>query len=321
MAVKHFNQTKKQSLLKKSLKSENSTRWSSNYEMMYSVYDSFDEVSFHVSEEHRYSWVLFAQKPLLKELVDFLLPFKIATKRLEGVKVATIQCVIPTLRSLLNHCSESASSFPAVNSEMAHLKTLMHKVLTEKLPVNPYHVAASFLDPRMTSRVNKVVSPGEYIQGMDLIKGIVSNHLHRIRVDSSSAPNRNPSQSPPMKKSANGQTSIFAFDDNIDEDERKDNDVQDPCVLEMNCFLSVRLSTRDAQDESFDLLKWWRDNGRNYPLLAKVAQFVLAIPASSAESERVFSASSNTVTVKRSQLLPSNINGLLVIKFNVELIY
>ena len=35
----------------------------------------------------------------------------------------------------------------------------------------------------------------------------------------------------------------------------KADDVQDPCVLEMNCFLSVRLSTRDAQDESFDLLQ------------------------------------------------------------------
>jgi hypothetical protein len=53
---------------------------------------------------------------------------------------------------------------------------------------------------------------------------------------------------------------------------------------------------------------------QQFPMLAKVARYILAIPASSAESDRVFSASSNTITQKRTQLLPTNLNGLLIIK-------
>ena len=160
--------------------------------------------------------------------------------------------------------------------------------------------------------------------GLDLIKSIMAVHEHRLRVDSLGAPTppRDPERCPPTKKSSgNHAVSIFAFASDPQEEEKNNDDPQDPIELEIGCFINERLSVNDAQDENFDLLKWWCENKSKYPLLSKVAQFILAIPASSAESERVFSASSNTVTVKRTQLLPSNLNGLLVIKSNQHLIY
>jgi hypothetical protein len=49
-------------------------------------------------------------------------------------------------------------------------------------------------------------------------------------------------------------------------------------------------------------LEWWRKNEYLYPCLAKYAKRVLAIPATSAPSERVFSVAGQTVTKKRSRL-------------------
>lgn len=42
-------------------------------------------------------------------------------------------------------------------------------------------------------------------------------------------------------------------------------------------------------DINGDLFKWWRENGSRFPDLAKIAQMVHCIPATSVSSERLFS--------------------------------
>ena len=49
-------------------------------------------------------------------------------------------------------------------------------------------------------------------------------------------------------------------------------------------------------------LTWWKSNEKLYPSLAKYARWVLAIPATSASSGRVFSAAGQIVTKKRARL-------------------
>ena len=65
-----------------------------------------------------------------------------------------------------------------------------------------------------------------------------------------------------------------------------------------------------------DILTWWRLNQEELPLLSKIARTVLSIPASSAKSERVFSTGGNVVTAKRSRLLPSKAEDLIILKEN-----
>ena len=48
-----------------------------------------------------------------------------------------------------------------------------------------------------------------------------------------------------------------------------------------------------------DVLDFWKQNQDVFPLLAKMARIVLAIPASSAKSERVFSTGGLIVTPRR----------------------
>ncbi|CAM9647584.1 unnamed protein product, partial [Discosporangium mesarthrocarpum] len=45
-----------------------------------------------------------------------------------------------------------------------------------------------------------------------------------------------------------------------------------------------------------DVLAWWAKRQHGFPYLAQLAVVHLAIPATSATSERVFSAAGNTVT-------------------------
>lgn len=66
---------------------------------------------------------------------------------------------------------------------------------------------------------------------------------------------------------------------------------------EMDEFLSLRTlgSIRDPRS-------WWLQHQTDYPTLSKMALDILAIPAMSAEVERVFSSASLTITDRRNRL-------------------
>ena len=49
------------------------------------------------------------------------------------------------------------------------------------------------------------------------------------------------------------------------------------------------LDVLDDDDDSFDLIEWWRANERVYPTLARIAYDLYSVPSMSAEVERVFS--------------------------------
>jgi hypothetical protein len=58
-------------------------------------------------------------------------------------------------------------------------------------------------------------------------------------------------------------------------------------------------------------LEWWRANNNKFPVLASLAQKYLAIPATSAPSERVFSVAGLTIAKDRARLDPANANELV----------
>jgi hypothetical protein len=58
-------------------------------------------------------------------------------------------------------------------------------------------------------------------------------------------------------------------------------------------------------------LEWWKVNHKEYPHIWKVAEQILAIPATSAPSERVFISAANIVEKKRVRLKPENVDVLV----------
>ncbi|CAN0256728.1 unnamed protein product, partial [Ascophyllum nodosum] len=63
-----------------------------------------------------------------------------------------------------------------------------------------------------------------------------------------------------------------------------------------------------------DPLDWWRINAVKFPLLAALARRLLAIPASQAQSERVFSSAGQIVTQTRNRLSSENVELLVALK-------
>lgn len=74
-----------------------------------------------------------------------------------------------------------------------------------------------------------------------------------------------------------------------------------------------------ASLEAFDLLAWWKRNGPQFPVVSKIARRVLAIPASQATSERLFSMLGMTCFERRGSLDPIKANKQLVVRLSNSL--
>lgn len=64
----------------------------------------------------------------------------------------------------------------------------------------------------------------------------------------------------------------------------------------------VLLYKNAKKGEFNDPLQWWKQRLKCYPHLAALARIILAAPATSAPSERIFSVATNIVSKKRSRL-------------------
>ena len=80
---------------------------------------------------------------------------------------------------------------------------------------------------------------------------------------------------------------------------------------EMERYESFALASKEAS-----VLDWWKRMANALPILSEIARSVLAIPASSAKSERAFSKGGNIVTRKRTRLNPNKVEKIVVIQEN-----
>jgi hypothetical protein len=65
-----------------------------------------------------------------------------------------------------------------------------------------------------------------------------------------------------------------------------------------------------------DILHWWKQQLDTFPNLAKLAQGILAVPATSAPSERVFSIAGLVLQAKRSALAPHRVDKIIFVHNN-----
>lgn len=92
---------------------------------------------------------------------------------------------------------------------------------------------------------------------------------------------------------------------------------QSKLVQEIHSYLSYpRLTPKEV--DGFQLLEWWSDNEKVFPILSKVAKAIHAVVATSASSERMFSKAGNVVTAKRSRIAPSNVDRFVFLHQNLH---
>jgi hypothetical protein len=75
-----------------------------------------------------------------------------------------------------------------------------------------------------------------------------------------------------------------------------------------------------TNDQYSNPLQWWRRHVEKYPNIWKLASIILAIPATSAPSERVFGTAANIINKKRVRLKPETLDALIFLRGNKEFV-
>jgi hypothetical protein len=93
------------------------------------------------------------------------------------------------------------------------------------------------------------------------------------------------------------------LDDEDDIIVRREVNPQGQSELKRYCSTAEHsISGKFSKSSSRDIMNWWKNHAETYPNLSRMARDYLAIPATSASSERLFSSGSNLITAKRNNL-------------------
>ena len=135
---------------------------------------------------------------------------------------------------------------------------------------------------------------------------------------------------PPMPSTSTPASTSFTLDldamsdDEVDEPAEMvpESQLQDRARLAVERELGTYMLDKTGKDvrSGAELLRYWKENEERLPTLAALARIVHATPASSAKAERTFSEAGQIVEKRRTRLLSSRVDDLLLIRDSRDLV-
>ncbi|XP_048867862.1 E3 SUMO-protein ligase ZBED1-like isoform X4 [Brienomyrus brachyistius] len=264
----------------------NVARWNSQLKMLKSVLNIPTGVLGQLECPVQLSPTEFK---IMQELCVVLEPFEEVTDRCQAEKAVTSSLVIPCVRAL-RHAVRNMK-MTGNNNLVSILQNSVERHLSKFEDMQCFQMAST-LDPRF--KLDWCI--GEEVTTMkDLLMGKVeclSPKLSAGYNDYSGQPKKRPKLFSYMESQSGPSAVAKASHDVIVY-------LSQPCLA-----------------EDVDPLAYWKGNQTSFPELARLACKYLAIPASSAPVERIFSAAGNIFRPERSNLNDKTFEDLLLIKCN-----
>lgn len=274
------------------------TRWNSEYAMLQRLLELREPITLDMAKhESLVDCLTGTEWRLASDYVKVLRPLAEATVEAQGEKYPTLSCQVPSLycifQSLKCNCDHD------MTSEGKTFSANVEKSLRTRFPdynMDNDACMAMFCDPRYKTVVFRNDSARE-----EWLKTLAQEQLNY------SDPGKDYGNE--HEGGAVASSSLWAAFDTMVETQDKGNDPS----KEIRAYIDDKTISRNA-----DPCKWWREVGQyKYPAVATLARRYLAIPATSASSERAFSAAGNVATQCRAALLPEHIRQLTFLHDNL----
>ena len=180
--------------------------------------------------------------------------------------------------------------------------------------IHELHWIAAVLNPR--TRMLKLATDGERCHAHGLVCSKIAETIETGRTNGNQL--IQPVEvvipsSPPQKKFKSYTTQ---FDDDVNCDQLN-NDMTNAMRArrELDTYLQLDLTKCTYSQETNDNpLMFWKEQEFLLPNLAKLSKKLFAIPASSAAVERSFSAAGYTISQRRTNINPSTMNDMMLVR-------
>jgi len=281
---------------------------------------------------------------------SLLEPFMVAQIHLEAEKYITVSSIPVIIYKIRNALKEAARNYDNSGAVRSLAEVMLADfnsrwgtgesgtVYKEHTTLGPKNRAKGFplvvmianlLDPRTKFvSVNKKGESNDTISWMNSAEDtqLLFSKLRELLIlevkRSSSPVSSTPTVAEPAHKRQKIQQhdlkSIFDDDDVDDDDEENPTQAtaadssEEAVSAEMFQFaLEQRLPRWKTKTELHDPLQWWKIHEIKFPYHAALARKLLAIPATSAPAERLFSAAGHTLSSDRSRLTPDIAEAIL----------
>ena len=239
---------------------------------------------------------------VLKDTQKLFAIFVKPTIQLQASEYPTLNFVIPLYYNIKNKLTE-------LQREQGRESAIGAACGAALFKLNEYHdlsnksergqsIIAAILDPRMNLRIFDKLMPyssqSQYRQrAKSIFQGIWSKYALRQR-------NREAVQ---LRQSVESVPEANDSDDDLYSSEQPTLESED-----------LRWLKERSPGRHTDVLNYWKSKEIEYPVMAWMARDYLAIPASSAPSERVFSNEADVITKKRNRLAPDTLRYLLCMR-------
>ena len=286
-------------------KNSQETRWNSSYSCMESIWFLKKAMKELMERDPKWSQfsLSFREWKLLEGALKLLKPFLLATKMLEAEKTPTINLVIERIVTLEDGLKTFINNKNNCQYGVTFAKALL-KNLQKRFPNSGADIferkVANYLDPRYKGVHLSVIGVLEETK-VEINEKYADEDDRSDRVQAASNESSGLDLSPTSRLLKQARS------------RRMEENPENKIKSEMIKYESFSLAPREG-----NILYWWKTHSSLLPLLSRIARTILAIPSSSAKSERVFSTGGNMVTVKRGRLGPARVENLIVIKENLS---
>ncbi|XP_023386850.1 zinc finger protein 618 isoform X13 [Pteropus vampyrus] len=260
--------------------------WNSVTDSLLLVHERYEQICEFYSRAKKMNLIQSLNKHLLSNLAAILTPVKQAVIELSNESQPTLQLVLPTYVRLEKLFTAKANDAGTV-SKLCHL---FLEALKENFKVHPAHKVAMILDPQQKLRP---VPPYQHEE----IIGKVCELINEVKESWTEEADFEPATKKP--RSATGENPTAQEDDRLGKNEVYDY-LQEPLF-----------------QATPDLFQYWSCVTQKHTKLAKLAFWLLAVPAVGARSGCVNMCEQALLIKRRRLLSPEDMNKLMFLKSNM----
>lgn len=291
------------------------TRWSSSYlliERLLAVRSALTEVL----QELEWDDMLTSEWKMLEAIRNLLHPFALFTSLIQGEEYTTISTVIPSVMDLNLHLDEMSR-----NSEVGAAATELQSELKRRFrrytdPNDSYFEHIFLLATALDPRYRLLLNPVQMSAAKDHLLKEIKNGSGSPQSDSPQHQEAELHETACSASDSEPPTKKFRHLNKVLEQKWKEGIQRiakhPPGQVEVTRYFE----TVESLADSVDPLEYWESQSHEYPLISAVAVDILAIPATSAPVERVFSSAGESTAGKRNRLSDKNLEREVLLKKN-----